>query len=683
MIKGDDDLKKGYAKRLFALLMAVLLTCSVYIPSAAAESSSFLYEVISGSTKIRITGYSGADENVIIPDVIGGRTVVEISESAFNSDSRIKSVVISANVLKILKNAFQNCSSLQSVVIPASVTSIGDSAFAGCVSLTSVTISSASTNIGQSAFEGCTALNSITVPSTKIGYAAFRNCTALEKINLLDSVQSVDRCAFDGTAWYKNQPAGLLVLGRVVYSHTGNDSQVVIPDGIRCIADYAFSDSQVSSVVLPDGLYYIGHYAFYRCSKLEYISVPSSVISIGASALGYTDKGRIENFKFYCYKDSFAMSWAANRSFDYELIDDCKHSFSQWVVTVEPDCVSGGEKFRRCDKCNHVENASIDANGHSFSGWITMSELSCTTDEIKRRTCTVCGENEDSVKQTTGHKWDKWEVTLKPSCAENGEQVHKCTVCSETETQKIEPTGHSWVINETTDSEGWVVVSEPHCATAGENVRTCAVCAYEDKTEIEGPGHKADEWTVITDSTPVTNGVKEGVCTVCGETFTAEIPMINEELPDDIKMLSIVDDSYISFTSDRTCIVNVKAESKVSDLLLEFDYPGHIIVTDKDVTNQFKYEDLVPTGAYLILVRFNKDTQQYDFIDAVTVSVKGDAQPDGKITAADARLALRASAGLEILSSQSTLSADIDGDGKISAADARQILRVAGKIDSF
>lgn len=676
-------MKKSFGKRILAVVMAVLMLSALYIPSYSAESSSFRYEVISGSMSVRITGYTGTQENITIPDILDGRTVVEISASAFEDNSTIKTAVISSNVLKVMKEAFKNCSSLQSVVIPASVTSIGDSAFAGCVSLTSVTIASASTAIGYYAFEGCTALNSITIPSTKIGYAAFRNCTSLEFINLLDSVQSVDRYAFFGTAWYKEQPAGLLTLGKVAYEYTGTDVDVVIPDGIRCIANYAFSETLVESVVLPEGLYYIGLYAFYKCNELEYISVPESVISIGTSAIGYTNNGRMESFKVYCYSDSVAMQWASNNSIGYELIDECEHDYCDWIITVEPDCTSGGEKYRRCIRCNATEAQSIPANGHSWSGWIVLSELSCTTDELKSRTCTVCGEKEDSVTVSGGHSWGEWTVNSNPTCSQNGEQTHTCSVCSYSEASPIDPTGHIWLADENTDSNGWYVSSEPYCATAGIKARICAVCGYEDTEEIEAPGHTSFEWTVIKDATPVTTGIKQGICTVCGETFSADIPMITEELPDDIKLLTLVNDADVSFNDSRTYVVNIAAGTVVTELLLQFNYPGHIIVTDYEVEKQLTADDLVATGCYLILVRLNTQTQQYEPVDTVCVSVKGDVDCDGKVSAADARLALRSSANLEVLSAAALLSADVDSDSKVAASDARKILRVAGRVDTF
>ena len=63
----------------------------------------------------------------------------------------------------------------------------------------------------------------------------------------------------------------------------------------------------------------------------------------------------------------------------------------------------------------------------------------------------------------------------------------------------------------------------------------------------------------------------------------------------------------------------------------------------------------------------------------------GDVDADGKITSADARLALRASVKLEQYEENSApfLAADVDRSGMIEASDARLILRVSVKLDTF
>ena len=61
--------------------------------------------------------------------------------------------------------------------------------------------------------------------------------------------------------------------------------------------------------------------------------------------------------------------------------------------------------------------------------------------------------------------------------------------------------------------------------------------------------------------------------------------------------------------------------------------------------------------------------------------VKGDINGDGKVTAEDARLALRASVGAEKLTDAQKLAGDMDGDGKVTAADSRSIMRKSVGLD--
>ena len=62
-------------------------------------------------------------------------------------------------------------------------------------------------------------------------------------------------------------------------------------------------------------------------------------------------------------------------------------------------------------------------------------------------------------------------------------------------------------------------------------------------------------------------------------------------------------------------------------------------------------------------------------------TVRGDVNGDGRLTAADARLTLRASARMERLSAYAFAEADFDGNGVITAKDARCLLRLSAKLD--
>ena len=61
----------------------------------------------------------------------------------------------------------------------------------------------------------------------------------------------------------------------------------------------------------------------------------------------------------------------------------------------------------------------------------------------------------------------------------------------------------------------------------------------------------------------------------------------------------------------------------------------------------------------------------------------GDVNGDGKITAADARIALRVSAKLASIDPLSQGLIDLDGDGKVTAAEARTILRVSARLETL
>ncbi len=56
---------------------------------------------------------------------------------------------------------------------------------------------------------------------------------------------------------------------------------------------------------------------------------------------------------------------------------------------------------------------------------------------------------------------------------------------------------------------------------------------------------------------------------------------------------------------------------------------------------------------------------------------RGDADEDGAVTSADARLALRFSVLLEAPTASQRTACDVDGDGDVTASDARLILRIA------
>lgn len=101
-----------------------------------------------------------------------------------------------------------------------------------------------------------------------------------------------------------------------------------------------------------------------------------------------------------------------------------------------------------------------------------------------------------------------------------------------------------------------------------------------------------------------------------------------------------------------------------ADLFMSY-LPSGCELSDQDGSELFA-DSKVATGMLLKQGR-----------ERLIVVLLNDVNCDGRVSAADARLALRAAAGLESLSSSQTRAADANADGRLAAFDARTILRIA------
>lgn len=268
---------------------------------------------------------SGRKENsYVIPN-----KVKTIGAYAFMNCENLNNITIPESVTRINKGAFES-TGLTALTIPESVKVLDEEAFM-FLQVSELKLPSGIKSISKGLFEG-SRIESIEIPNgvATIGKNAFRWCSELKKVTIPASVKKIEKCAFsdcmgieethikDLAAWceinFLNDEANPLFRSKKLYLNGRLVTDIVIPEGVTQIGDYAFNGyrgnnlkslklpstlksighfafgglSGIKSVDIPYGVTEIGDYAFSSCYSLEKVTIPSSVKKIGVYSFGGT-----------------------------------------------------------------------------------------------------------------------------------------------------------------------------------------------------------------------------------------------------------------------------------------------------------------------------------------------------------------------------------------------------------
>ncbi len=234
-----------------------------------------------------ITYYRGKDTDIVIPSSIKGVSVNIIGYYAISSKN-LTSVSIPNSVTVIDGGAFRD-NNLTNLSIPNSVTYIGYESFMNN-NLTSVSIPNSVTDIVTRAFANNN-LTNLSIPNsvTSIGNETFMN-NSLTSVSIPSSVTSIGASAFNNNQLpeseafiYARNDDGSIDYSTVVSYGGANRNNVVIPNGVTTIGDYAFANNNLTNVIIPDSVTTIGDHAFAN-NSLTSVSIPNNVTSMGEFA---------------------------------------------------------------------------------------------------------------------------------------------------------------------------------------------------------------------------------------------------------------------------------------------------------------------------------------------------------------------------------------------------------------
>lgn len=164
--------------------------------------------------------------------------------------------------------------------------------------ITKVQIGEGITEVGAKNFEGCRNLTKVSLPSTlrRIRAYAFKNCTALREITAegrnfkyireknTDSMKSKsvknDRDLYFGSETFSNVPWAVEHLGNlycrdgVLYVCFADQDSIRVPGNVHTIAVFAFMNIHAAELILPDSVRCIEDYAFFGASFGKVVMPP-------------------------------------------------------------------------------------------------------------------------------------------------------------------------------------------------------------------------------------------------------------------------------------------------------------------------------------------------------------------------------------------------------------------------
>lgn len=305
----------------------------------AYQGSDSSVTVPSGVTVI---GSSAFEDNLRLEKITFPKSLRRIKPYAFWGCNSLKEIQFGTGLKEIGDYSFTSCQGLTEVSVPSNITSIGIRAFADCVSLRTINIPETVTYIHETAFDGC---KKLVIQCMEGSYADkyardfYRRQAQMEEyedvntdpgsdFNLPDEEEAStvpdqeteeDTSNLLGTTSVVANQAVVLINSSVPTVYQGliptesdttypvkyrivNDSviadqayykdrtlqEIVLPEQIQEVGEFAFARSTASRLYVPEGVEQISFGAFYHADQLIEVTLASTVRKVEPESFGHT-----------------------------------------------------------------------------------------------------------------------------------------------------------------------------------------------------------------------------------------------------------------------------------------------------------------------------------------------------------------------------------------------------------
>ena len=245
-------------KRFISVLIALLIAFTVSVSAAEEKLTEGDYEYrVNDSGTVEITRYYGTEENLTLPEKLGGKKVVAVGDFAFNGNKYIKNLVVPKGINNLGEQSFSVCKKLETVTLSDTVRKIWYNCFRGCEKLKSANLGDGLEYIDERAFAFCTGLTDVSVGISIRGifFAAFRESENLSCIRYSGTEAAWEK-VYIGTDNEPVNSAQVVFAGKPVPElkadsvklNAGECSKIVILNSTAETVSYESSNARVACI---------------------------------------------------------------------------------------------------------------------------------------------------------------------------------------------------------------------------------------------------------------------------------------------------------------------------------------------------------------------------------------------------------------------------------------------------
>ncbi len=519
-----------------------------------------------------IGNYTFADCTVLA-DVTISDSVTSIGDCAFSGCTALTGVTIPASVSSLGSGVFSDCIGLTSAVLNCN--SVSDDTFSGCTGLTEVSLGGSPTSVGSSAFYNCAALTSIVLPETvaAIDSSAFYGCSSLVGISFSSAVTSVGDEAFSGcdSLTYVYYGGTEDQWGAITF---GNSNEAITDRAVVYRGSAAHTHFYIDPVftVSEDGGSVTAAFVCEMGDDTQ--TVDCTILSVApVSDAGCAEEGQMAyavSCTFQGAEYSGTAIWIpGDHTYEPEFTwaDDCASCTALLVcsvcgdITASQTCVvSSAATQAECMENGAVEYTAqltydgqtytdkqtvvLSAAGHTYGTPVftwSSGYGACTACS----TCSVCGETETASCTVTSVDNGDGTATYTAAVVFGGTEYTDEQIGDAGHTHTYGDPVFTWASDyssataafvctqgddtQTVNATVTVSTTAATCTQDGETVYTASVVfnsrMYTSTQTVTIPAGHSYTSAVTLQPTRYTTGTTTYTCSVCGASYTEEIPV--------------------------------------------------------------------------------------------------------------------------------------------------------------